>query len=94
MRPPQSVLGHLPQRAFANRNDDDGKGPRKKSDLEIFEEQKRNKLGKDKGLKASEKEMEGVETKPKRKRRTKAEIEAEKAAKLAEKSKPIVAEEA
>jgi hypothetical protein len=38
--------------------------------------------------------MEGAETKPRRKRRTKAEIEAEKAAKLANKSKPVVAEEA
>lgn len=37
--------------------------------------------------------MEGAE-KPRRKRRTKAEIEAEKAAKLANKSKPVVAEEA
>lgn len=37
---------------------------------------------------------DGADTKPKRKRRTKAEIEADKAAKLVNKSKPMIAEEA
>ena len=99
MRTSQSLFGQQSQRSFAKKNDDGKGGPRKKTDLEIFEEQKRLKQGTRKASSdVSSEETEGqvradpkqdlVEAKPKRKRRTKAEIEAERAAKLQQQSKP------
>ena len=37
----QQVFGQVAQRTFASKNDDNGKGPKKKTDEEVFEEQKR-----------------------------------------------------
>lgn len=83
------MFSQTPSRAFATKNDD-GSDPSKPDTAK--KEKKTTRA-----QKASEAEIEdgAEEVKPKRKRRTKAEMEADRAAKsLKEKMKPVIAQKA